>query len=567
MRAIATGHSELLPWIVRDIEFDKISKEDMKYSEMGQYWMKHPKYKELDRCLGDTRPDTYSSTSKNDDLKSSLCGFLEENSDLETRVRSEIEVLGQLKRKRYLRKPFWILLRQYKDEKMPECSLSTLRRIYQEHFSCWLSLPDDESILRCVCPSHLQVELFCKAINRVSLRPAISEEQLLDTTVCENSGHAYKCLENHCTDCDDSEDGYALARARLELLIEEVPDDADITYAYLCEIERVDSNNNKYKREQILMQSAPKSEFLDLLTDYLLRGCMSSGAQKKLLNHYKLNSECYNFSKSLLDTCTYDSDALVIITDYAMGVSAREIQETQTMHFRKDVFPLLSDISYGKCPDGKPRKIYTHLLAEVRTPKDPLFSLAGIKMSLERAYQLYGPKKNLYVQSDGAESQFWSAEMFYTLPRFFNSLDDRFDFETIVWFKTVSGHGKGEIDSSHGCVKRDLTNLYNNLGRNDLNGDGLDVIGLVDSADGLVNYLNNDMKCHFGELESEKMDSRGFYLSGRYISEFKRDPGLRTSDTFCERVLDRKEEKNNTCPEENCHMPSSLHWINIYLKL
>ncbi|CAG5105394.1 Oidioi.mRNA.OKI2018_I69.chr1.g2093.t1.cds [Oikopleura dioica] len=357
------------------------------------------------------------------------------------------------------------------------------------------------------------------------MRPAISEEQLLGTTVCENGGHAVRCLENACSTCDDSEDGYALARARLELLMELVPDDADVTYAQLCEIEKVDANNNRYKREQILMQCAPKVEFLDLLTDYLLRGCMSSGAQKKLLNHYKLNEE-YNFSRSLLDICTYDNDALMITTDYAMGVSAREIQETQTMHFRKDVFPLLSDISYGKCPDGKPRKIYTHLLAEVRTPKDPQFSLAGIRMSLEKAYQLYGPKKNLFVQSDGAESQFWSAEMYYTLPKFFNSLDERFNFQTIIWYKTVSGHGKGEIDSSHGCVKRDLTNLYNNLGRNDLNGDGLDVIGLVDSAAGLVDYLNKDMKCHFGDLHSDKDDSRGYFLSGRYISEFQRDPDL-----------------------------------------
>ncbi|CAG5095875.1 Oidioi.mRNA.OKI2018_I69.XSR.g14379.t1.cds [Oikopleura dioica] len=316
MRAIATGHSETLPWIVRDIEYDIISKEDMKYSDMSDFWMKHPKYKELDRCLGDTRPSSYSSTSTDDALKTSLCQFFEENSDLDTRVRSEVQVLGQIKRKRYLRKPFWILLKQYKAEKGPECCLNTLRKIYKKHFSSWLSLPDDESILRCVCPSHLQVELFCKAINRVSMRPAISEEQLLDTTVCENGGHAVRCLENACSTCDDSEDGYALARARLELLMELVPDDADVTYAQLCEIEKVDANNNRYKREQILMQCAPKVEFLDLLTDYLLRGCMSSGAQKKLLNHYKLNEECYNFSRSLLDICTYDNDALMITTDY-----------------------------------------------------------------------------------------------------------------------------------------------------------------------------------------------------------------------------------------------------------
>lgn len=40
------------------------------------------------------------------------------------------------------------------------------------------------------------------------------------------------------------------------------------------------------------------------------------------------------------------------------------------------------------------------------------------------------------------ESQFWSKEMFYCLPRFMNSLPAH-EFDSIVWFKTVSGHGKG----------------------------------------------------------------------------------------------------------------------------
>ncbi|CAG5103760.1 Oidioi.mRNA.OKI2018_I69.chr1.g923.t1.cds [Oikopleura dioica] len=208
-----------------------------------------------------------------------------------------------------------------------------------------------------------------------------------------------------------------------------------------------------------------------------------------------------------------------------MGVSCREMVETSNMHFKRDAYPMLSVISYGVDDNNNPKKVYNHLLSEIRVAKDVQFSLAGIKCALETARATVGPKKCLWVQSDGAESQFWSKEMFHCLPRFMNNLPAH-DYDSIVWFKTVSGHGKGEIDSSHGCVKQDIVRQYNHLGGCGFDGERLENIGVVDSASQLVNFLQNERKDHFGTLEHKKEDSLGYTLVGRYVSEYVVDPNF-----------------------------------------
>ena len=129
-----------------------------------------------------------------------------------------------------------------------------------------------------------------------------------------------------------------------------------------------------------------------------------------------------------------------------MGVSARELIETQSMHFKKDSYPLLSTIAYGTSPDDKSVKSYYHLMGEVRVQKDCEFSFAGIGMALEKFVEKYGRKERVIVKSDGAEIQYWSRTNFYGLPKFFNNLKDRIpscDFKSVEWYKSTSGHGKG----------------------------------------------------------------------------------------------------------------------------
>ena len=131
-----------------------------------------------------------------------------------------------------------------------------------------------------------------------------------------------------------------------------------------------------------------------------------------------------------------------------MGVSARELIETQAMHFKKDSFPLLSTIAYGTSPDDRPVKSYYHLMGEVRIQKDCEFSFAGIGNALEKFVEKFGKKENVIVKSDGAEIQYWSRTNFYGLPKYFNNLRDRnpsCDFKSVEWYKSTSGHGKGFI--------------------------------------------------------------------------------------------------------------------------
>ncbi|CAG5101533.1 Oidioi.mRNA.OKI2018_I69.YSR.g17183.t1.cds [Oikopleura dioica] len=82
------------------------------------------------------------------------------------------------------------------------------------------------------------------------------------------------------------------------------------------------------------------------------------------------------------------------VSDWAlasMGVSCREMVETSNMHFKKDACPLLSVISYGVDVNNNPKKVYNHLLSEIRVAKDIQFSLAGIKVALENAVAAVGP--------------------------------------------------------------------------------------------------------------------------------------------------------------------------------
>ena len=131
-----------------------------------------------------------------------------------------------------------------------------------------------------------------------------------------------------------------------------------------------------------------------------------------------------------------------------MGVSARELCETQTMHFKRDSYPLLSTIAYGTSPEDVPVKIYTHLLGDTRVSKDCEYSFAGIKDALKRFTSRYGERQRVVIKSDGAEVQFWSRSNFYGLPKYFNSLrdsDESLDFQSVEWYKSTSGHGKGSL--------------------------------------------------------------------------------------------------------------------------
>ncbi|CAG5103762.1 Oidioi.mRNA.OKI2018_I69.chr1.g924.t1.cds [Oikopleura dioica] len=259
----------------------------MRYSEVGHHFNKHPKRNVGERLDGLSRTKKNRSLTKNEEIRDDLIRFFEENSVLDTRCRNEAIVAGEMKRKRLLKKPFWVLLLKYDDEKKQQTlemreineevpdppSISTYRRIYKENFTKWLRLADDNAILNCYCPVHLQMELYTSAINRFSATEPITDFDLAEMSICVNSGHRLKCIENSCEYCQDTEAGYEHVKARLEDHFHGIDPETEVTYAQLVEIERTDANQNPYKREQLVMQLATRDEFISVVCDYLQRGC------------------------------------------------------------------------------------------------------------------------------------------------------------------------------------------------------------------------------------------------------------------------------------------------------
>jgi len=245
-----------------------------------------------------------------------LKNFLNDESHLDTRVRNEVIVCGESTRKRFLKSPFTILLKKFKEEKNPGVCIMTLHKIYMENFSTWLSLADNNSILSCVCPVHLQADLFVNAVNRVSQRAPIEVDQLLQTSFCHIGQHRLQCLENACDECGYNEVGYELAKAKVSELLELIEEHADITYAHLNKVDRTDTDGKKYSREQIFMQQSSKDEFIELLTMFLMQGSSASGAGFKSANHFELAREDYEHSRALRTEASYSKDMVLLSTDY-----------------------------------------------------------------------------------------------------------------------------------------------------------------------------------------------------------------------------------------------------------
>ena len=64
---------------------------------------------------------------------------------------------------------------------------------------------------------------------------------------------------------------------------------------------------------------------------------------------------------------------------------------------------------------------------------------------------------------------FWSGRIWQKVPEIFERLAEKYDWRplTVALTKSVSGHGKGEIDGAHKAVKRDIGRAMENLAHRD----------------------------------------------------------------------------------------------------
>jgi len=308
---LGINDDERLPALFDDANLEYVSENQLRYSEYGCYWERHPERKKEVKVKKLRRSSEYKTKCKDEQLIEDMKNYLIENSHMDTRVRNEVLVDGEMTRKRFLKLPYTKLLHDYHKTKVPGVSMFTLRKIYMEHFANWMSLADNTSIQNCVCPTHLQTNLFLNAINRCSNKPEIDTDTFLQTSFCENEPHRLRCLENNCYICCYSEEGFEYCKLKVAQLLELVDDDAPITYAHLNKVDRIDGDGRKYSREQIFMQESSKEEFIDLVTYYLMQGCQASGAGSKVANHFELSREDYQHSRALRNEASYTKDMVI----------------------------------------------------------------------------------------------------------------------------------------------------------------------------------------------------------------------------------------------------------------
>ena len=290
----------------------------------------------------------------------------------------------------------------------------------------------------CQCSVCQQISAYIEACATVGVI-FDSRHSLTSLSCCDEADRAEeeknKCLDGDCKSCKSVD----FCFDNLSRRFENVEVNTVVKY-----VEYGDSQKGYCGEER----EATKDCFINILANWLVKGLQRCGAGPKVHTHLMMKTQLEDTISNLRGAVRDSKDKLMIELDFAMGVLQQHPVNTAAMHWNKSQWPICSSII--RCSTSK---VNSHLIGSLNASKK-LMTPVAIRRSLEDA--LLGRKlvpegemacrpKTLLLESDGAESEFWSGLIWRQLPEMLNDMMAEHDWnlETVVWLKSVTSHGKG----------------------------------------------------------------------------------------------------------------------------
>ena len=225
-----------------------------------------------------------------------------------------------------------------------------------------------------------------------------------------------------------------------------------------------------------------------------------------------------------------------------MGISKEWGKELQAQHFQCETLPFQGfcvNFAIGETDENNEvrynlQKTQTFFIAEAKTKDNHCYTLSCLEETIKthcndsNYAETFKNAESLFLIGDGSEKQNWHRNLFLgidTMMSNFQNDDDPANIcmpnvKRIEFMKTVSGHGKNQLDAAFGTVKQTIRNETQKAGGSRYNKDNpsggfenaLDAVRLLQSH----RLFNQQYK----DRPDKPVDRRGFELAERNIVYF-----------------------------------------------
>lgn len=220
-----------------------------------------------------------------------------------------------------------------------------------------------------------------------------------------------------------------------------------------------------------------------------------------------------------------------------MGISKEWGKELQAQHFQRETLPFqgfcvnfaIKEIDENNDAHYNLKKTQTFYIAEAKTKDNHTYTLSCLEEVIKthcndpNYSETFKNAENLFLIADGSEKQNWHRHMFLGIEKMIYDFQNDSDpanicmpnIKRIEFMKTVSGHGKNQLDAAFGTVKQTIRNETQKAGGSKYNKDNpsggfenaMDVIRLL----GQHRLFNQQFK----DRPDKPVDRKGFELAER----------------------------------------------------
>ena len=218
-----------------------------------------------------------------------------------------------------------------------------------------------------------------------------------------------------------------------------------------------------------------KEEAAELLATASYQG-KGTATGEKVLNHRNRLIDSSNYIENLFDQVSNGQKAIIVYFDHAMGISKEWGKELQAQHFQRQTLPFQGfcvNFAMEKIDENDEvhydlQKTQTFYIAEANTKDNHIYTLSCLEDVLKvhctdvNYAETFKNAETLLLIGDGCEKQNWHKNIFLgieTMMKHFQNPENQTEIllpnvKRIEFMKTVSGHGKNQLDAAFGTLKQ-----------------------------------------------------------------------------------------------------------------
>lgn len=220
-----------------------------------------------------------------------------------------------------------------------------------------------------------------------------------------------------------------------------------------------------------------------------------------------------------------------------MGISKEWGKELQAQHFQRETLPFqgfcvnfaIEEMDENNETQYRLQKTQTFYIAEAKTKDNHDYTLSCLEEVIKshckdpNYSETFKNAESLFLIADGSEKQNWHRNLFLGIKTMIHDFQNDINPDNICmpnvkrieFLKTVSGHGKNQLDAAFGTVKQTIRRETQKAGGSSYNKDNpsggfenaMDVIRLLEP-----NRLFNQQ---YKDRPDKPIDRRGFELAER----------------------------------------------------